>query len=202
MIIEHRSRTPQIDKLAYVAPNAVICGEVSVGRGSRIMFGACVIAEDSAISIGENCIVMENAVIRSTDIHATSVGSHCLVGPNSHVVGCTIEDCVFIATGASIFHGAMVGYGSEIRVNAVVHLKTRLPQFSVVPIGWVAVGDPAAILPPDQHDAIWAIQKPLNFPQYVYGVERPPQGQSNMVEITKRRSEVLAKHKKDHIVFP
>src|SRR5438477_13083271 len=52
MIIEHRSRTPQIDKLAYVAPNAVICGEVSVGRGSRIMFGACVIAEDSAISIG------------------------------------------------------------------------------------------------------------------------------------------------------
>jgi hypothetical protein len=41
-----------------------------------------------------------------------------------------------------------------------------------VPIGWIAVGDPARVLPPDQHDEIWAIQKPLNFPQWVYGFDR------------------------------
>ena len=164
------------------------------------MFGACIVAEDAPINIGENCIVMENAVIRSTGLQATRIGSHCLVGPNSHLVGCVVEDCAFIATGASIFHGAAIGYGTEVRVNALVHLKTRMPRFSVAPIGWIAVGDPVAVLSPDQHDAIWAIQKPLDFPQYVYGVPRPPEGTSNMEEITRRRSELLGKHTRDRIV--
>ncbi len=199
MLIEHEGSIPEIDSSAYVAPNATICGNVSIGRGSRIMFGACIAAEGEPITIGENCIVMENAVIRSTDVHATRIGSHCLVGPNSHLVGCVVEDCVFIATGASIFHGAAIGYGAEVRVNAVVHLKTRMPRFSVVPIGWIAVGDPVAVLPPDQHDAIWAIQKPLDFPGYVSGVARPPEGSTNMEEITKRRSELLGKHARDRI---
>jgi len=112
----------------------------------------------------------------------------------SHVVGCRIEDEVFIATGAAIFHGAQLGKGSEIRVNAVVHLKTRLPAGSIVPIGWVAVGDPAEILPPDRHERIWAIQKPLNFPLTVYGIDRD---EADMVKITRRLSAALASHRED-----
>jgi carbonic anhydrase/acetyltransferase-like protein (isoleucine patch superfamily) len=163
------------------------------------MFGACVVAEGGSVELGENCIVMENAVIRSTGKHQTKVGSHCLVGPHAHLVGCRLEDCVFIATGVSVFHGAHLGYGVEVRVGAVVHLRTRLPAHASVPIGWVAVGDPAQILPPDQHDAIWAIQKPLEFPRFVYGVERAPEGESNMEEITRRLSEALAGHGGDTI---
>jgi hypothetical protein len=86
-----------------------------------------------------------------------------------------------------------------VRINAIVHIRTDLPAYATVPIGWVAVGDPAKILPPDQHDAIWAIQKALNFPKYVYGVERPAEGGTNMPEITRRRSESLASHKDDTI---
>jgi hypothetical protein len=41
-----------------------------------------------------------------------------------------------------------------------------------VPIGWIAVGDPPQILSPDRHDEIWAVQKPLNFPEWVYGSTR------------------------------
>jgi len=200
MIIEHEGHTPNIDKSAYVAPNATICGNVSIGPGTRIMFGSCVVAEGAPVTIGQNCIIMENVVIRSTHAHAARIGSHCLVGPNSHLVGCTVEDCVFIATGVAIFHGAEIGYAAEVRVNAVVHLKTRLPKFSVVPIAWVTVGDPASILSPDRHDAIWAIQKPLDFPRYVYNVSRPPDGTSNMQEITKRRSELLGSHVTDRVV--
>ena len=161
------------------------------------MFGACVIAEGKQVSIGSNCIVMENAVIRSTTRQPTRIGSNCLVGPNSHLVGCTLEDCVFVATGASIFHGATLGYGSEVRINGVVHLRTNLAQGRVVPIGWVAVGNPARIMPPTEHDGIWAIQKPLNFSRYVYGVERTPEGGNDMKEITRRRSEELASHRDD-----
>jgi carbonic anhydrase/acetyltransferase-like protein (isoleucine patch superfamily) len=164
------------------------------------MFGACLVAEGKTLELGENCIVMENAVIRSTDNHPAKIGSHCLIGPHAHLVGCTLEDCVFIATGASVFHGATLGYGSEVRINGVVHLCTELPAHSTVPIGWVAVGNPVQILPPDQHDAIWAIQQPLNFPRFVYDVERPPEGESAMPEITQRRSEALASHKDDAVV--
>jgi len=200
MILAHLNKTPQIDASAYVAPTATICGDVRIGAGCRIMFGACIVAEGATIELGTNCIVMENAVIRSTDAHPTKIGAHCLVGPHAHLAGCTLDDCVFIATGVSVFHGARLGYSSEVRVNGVVHLRTELPAHATVPIGWVAVGNPAQIFSPDQHDAIWAIQKPLNFPMYVYGVERPLAGESNMAEITRRRSEALASHANDVIV--
>ncbi len=73
MLIEHEGSIPEIDSSAYVAPNATICGNVSIGRGTRIMFGACIVAEGAPITIGENCIVMESAVIRST--RETGMGS-------------------------------------------------------------------------------------------------------------------------------
>ena len=199
MIVTHLNKRPRIHASAYVAPNATVCGDVSVGAGCRVLFGACVVAEGGTVELGENCIVMENAVIRSTGSHPTKIGAHCLVGPHAHLVGCRLEDCVFIATGVSVFHGARLGYGAEVRVGAVVHLRTRLEAHACVPVGWVAVGDPAQILPPNEHDRIWAVQKSLDFPRFVYGVERAPEGESNMEEITRRRSEALASHMDDVI---
>ena len=148
MLIEHDGVSPQIDPAAWVAPNAVVCGNVTLGPGCRIMYGAQVIAESGSISIGCECIVMENAVLRSSARHPLNIGNNCLVGPNAHVVGCTVEDEVFIATGATVFHSSCLGRGSEVRINGVVHLKSRLAAGETVPIGWVAVGNPAQILPP------------------------------------------------------
>src|SRR5947209_9660318 len=191
MVIEHLGKLPTIDQSAYIAPNAVICGDVRIGPGSRVLFGAQVIAEGGSIAIGAECIVMENAVLRSSAKHDLKIGNNCLIGPNAHVVGCTIEDEVFIATGAAIFHGAQLGKGSEVRVNGVVHLHSRLEAGATVPIGWVAVGDPASILPPNEHERIWAIQEPLNFPSSVYGLDR---AEADMVKITRRLSEIYASH--------
>lgn len=106
MIIEHLGKKPDIHPSAYVAPHATICGDVEIGMGARILFGASIIAEGGHIRIGANSIILENAVIRSTPKHSTHIGTHTLIGPNAHVVGCRIEDNVFIATGASIFHGS------------------------------------------------------------------------------------------------
>jgi carbonic anhydrase/acetyltransferase-like protein (isoleucine patch superfamily) len=194
MLIKHNNISPQIDPTAWVAPNAVICGNVTIGSGCRIMYGAQVIAEGGSISLGRECIVMENAVLRSSKTHPLQMGNNCLVGPNAHVVGCTVEDEVFIATGAAIFHSAHLGKGSEVRINGVVHIKTHLAPGGTVPIGWVAVGDPAQILPPDEHERIWKIQKPLNFPLTVYGMER---AEATMEKITRRLSEVLRSHASD-----
>ncbi|MDC0584304.1 gamma carbonic anhydrase family protein [Bacteroidales bacterium] len=190
-------KTQTIDPSAFVAPNAMLCGKVSIGKNVRIMYGAQIIAENSPIIIGENCIILENSVIRGTDNFPVHIGNNCLIGPNTHLAGCTIEDNVFIATGVSVFHGATIKKGSEVRINGVVHLKTTLLENSVVPIGWVAVGNPAQILSPDKHEEIWALQKPLNFPFTIYGIDRPKDEKHNtMKEICKVMSERLGKTQK------
>lgn len=197
MLITHQGHTPVVHPTAYVAPNAVICGDVTIGPNCRILHGAQLIAEGGSITLGEECIVMENAVLRSNTRHSLRIGDNCLIGPNAHVVGCKMEDEVFIATGAAVFHAAYLERGCEVRVHGTVHLKTRLSTGQMVPIGWVAVGDPARILPPDQHDAIWQIQQPLNFPLTVYGLQRES---ATMVQITRRLSESLGDHAKDVMI--
>lgn len=196
MIVRHAGKSPAIHETAYVAPNALVCGDVTIGPGCRVLFGAQVVAEGGSIELGRDCIVLENAVLRSTLRHSLRVGDHCLIGPNAHVVGCIIEDEVFIATGSTVLHAARLGRGSEVRVNAVVQIKTRLAPGETVPIGWVAVGDPAKVLPPDQHDAIWAEQKPLNFPLTVYGIDR---AEADMMKITRSLSAALASHLDDEV---
>ncbi len=194
MLIKHTGVSPIVDPSAFIAPNALVCGNVTIGPGCRIMHGAQLIAESGAISIGRECIVMENAVLRSSDRHPLSMGNNCLIGPNAHVVGCTIEDEVFIATGSSIFHSARLGKGSEVRINGVVHIKSYLAPGEIVPIGWIAVGDPARVFPPNEHERIWKIQKPLNFPLTVYGFDR---SEASMEKITRRLSENLSSHLSD-----
>ena len=196
MLISHAGKTPTVDPTAYVAPNAVVCGDVTIREGCRILFGAQIIAEGGSITIGRECIVLENAVLRSTFRHSLSIGNNCVVGPNAHVVGCSVDDEVFIATGASVFHAAQIGKGAEVRINAIVHLRTVVAPGATVPMGWVAVGDPAQILPPGEHDKIWAIQQPLDFPLTVYGFER---ADADMVKITRRLSDALASHRSDTV---
>ncbi len=125
MLIEHEGRRPSIAASAYVAPTAVVCGDVVVGEDARILFGAVLTAAGGPIEVGERCIVMENAVVRGRPGHPTRLGANTLVGPHAHVNGAVVEDEVFLATGSSIFPGARVGAGSEVRIGAVVQVNTR-----------------------------------------------------------------------------
>ncbi len=170
MLLEHRGKAPKVDASAYVAPTAVVCGDVTIGAGARILFGAVLTAEDGAITVGERCVIMENALIRGRAQHPATIGDDVLIGPHAHVNGTTIEAGCFIATGAALFPGARVGAGSEVRIHGVVQVNTVLAPGSTVPIGWIAVGE--RILPPDRHDDIWAIQRELDFPGTVYGISR------------------------------
>lgn len=194
MILSHGGKVPRIDPSAWVAPTATVCGDVTIGPEARVAHGASVVAEGGRIVLGRRCIVLENAVIRSTARHSTTIGDHCLVGPNAHLVGCRLDDQVFVATGAAVFHAAHLESTSEVRVNGVVHLRSRLPRGTTVPIGWVAVGDPATPLPPDRHEEIWRRQMPLDFPRTAWGLERE---EADMVLITERMAALLGSHADD-----
>ncbi len=200
MLIEHQGKRPRVHPSAYVAPTAVLCGDVTIGEDTRVLFGAVITAEGGPVEIGNACIIMEQAVVRGTARHPVQVGDHVLVGPRAHLSGCVVADCVFLATGAAVFNGARIGRRAEVRINGVVHLKTVLPEDALVPIGWIAVGDPAEILPPEAHARIWTIQEPLNFPREVFGLERAPAGRTVMPEMTRRYARALGRHREDTIL--
>jgi carbonic anhydrase/acetyltransferase-like protein (isoleucine patch superfamily) len=196
MLIAHRGHRPSVDPSAYVAPTAVLCGDVSVGPGARILFGAVLSAEDGRVELGARCIVMEQAVVRGRDGHPVTLGDDVLIGPHAHVNGATVGAGSFVATGASLFPGARLGERTEVRVNAVVHVNSELAADSLVPIGWVAVGAPARVLPPHGHDQIWEIQRELDFPGTVYGVPRGTPAR----ELMERQTAWYGAHRDDEIL--
>jgi carbonic anhydrase/acetyltransferase-like protein (isoleucine patch superfamily) len=200
MILEHKGKQPVIDPSARIAPNATICGDVSIGPNVSIGFGAVVSAESGAVRIGANCVIMDTAVLRGVRGNPLTIGDNVLVGPRAYLTGCSVEAEAFIATGATIFNGARIGRRAEVRVNGIVHLRTVLQEGATVPLGWIAVGDPAELLPPQEHERIWAIQKPLDFPRYVFGVDRPPDGESIMPQVMPRYAKALASHRADRVI--
>lgn len=196
MQVEYEGRAPDIAESCYVAPTAVIRGDVVIHEGAAVLFGAVITAEGGRVEIGRDCVVMEQTVLRGTPRHPLVLGDRTLVGPRCHLTGCEVEPDSFIATGATIFNGARLGAGSEVRINGVVHVNSRLLPGAVVPIAWVAVGDPAEVLPPGDHEAIWEIQKTLDFPGTVFGSSREtPKG-----ERTRGYARALQRQKKDRIV--
>jgi carbonic anhydrase/acetyltransferase-like protein (isoleucine patch superfamily) len=178
MVLTHRGASPTVDPTAYVAPTAVLCGGVRIGAGARILFGAVLTAEDGTITVGERCVVMENALVRGRAKSPVTLGDDVLIGPHAHVNGATIQAGAFIATGAALFPGARVGEGAEVRIHGVVHVNSTVAPGATVPIGWVCVGD--QVLPPDRHDDIWAIQRELDFPGTVYGLPRDAPARERM----------------------
>jgi carbonic anhydrase/acetyltransferase-like protein (isoleucine patch superfamily) len=199
VFVKHRMKSPRVAETAYIAPNAVLCGDVTVGAHSRVLFGAVLTAEGGPVTIGANCVVMENAVIRGAPGHPAYLGDHVLVGPHAHLTGCVIEGDTRIATGAVVFNGARLGVGAEVEFHGVVGVNTVIPAGTVVPMGWFAGGDPAELVPPDEWARIQAVLGPLNYPGTVFGV-----GQNDRMQpdLARRYARGLALHHSDHILTP
>lgn len=196
--LPYQGKSPAIPTDTRIAPTAVVSGEVSIGHNCSIGFGTVLTAESGPIRIGDNCVVMDGAILRSIRGNPLCIGDNVLIGPRACLTGCTIEQNAFIATGAAIFNGAVVGARAEVRINGIVHIRTRLLADAVVPHGWIAVGDPAEILPPDAHERIWEIQKKLDFPLYVFGVQRPAEGGTFMPDVMPRYARFLIRrHRQD-----
>src|SRR5437762_6102083 len=202
MILEHGGKRPRIHAAAYGAANGSLGGEVTVGAESRVLVGAVLTAESGPVTIGERCIIMENAVIRGVAHQPASLGDHVLVGPHAHLSGCRVEDDVFIATGACIFNGATIGARATVRIRGIVHIRTRIPSDAVAPIGWVALGDPIPLFSPKDHDEISTLLAALHFAGTVSGDQAAPRGEPRMPERSRRYARALGAHKDDRIVEP
>jgi carbonic anhydrase/acetyltransferase-like protein (isoleucine patch superfamily) len=193
MLFEHEGRAPTVDPDAWVAPTAVLCGDVRVGAGARVLWNAVLVDDGGPVELGERVIVMESALLRGRGDHPVRIGADVIIGPHAHINGAAVAEGAFLATGAALFPGARVGAGAEVRINGVVHVNSWLREDGLVPIGWVAVGDPAEVLPPERHDDIWRIQRELDFPGTVLGMDRG----ASASEATRRYAELFGRHRDD-----
>jgi carbonic anhydrase/acetyltransferase-like protein (isoleucine patch superfamily) len=154
VIISSGTKKPKIHSSAYVAPSAILSGEVTVGAGCAVLHGAVIAAEGAPVTIGDETVVMEHSVVKasggSTLKHPVTIGKRCIIGPHAYVSGASIEDGCFIASGSRVFNGARMGKGSGVALNAIVHVGTVLAPGASVPMLHIAYGNPAKIVAPEQ----------------------------------------------------
>ncbi|MFN2448804.1 MAG: gamma carbonic anhydrase family protein [Candidatus Baltobacteraceae bacterium] len=112
MKVSSGAKKPDIHAGAYVAPNAVVSGEVTIEEGCAVLFGAVISAEGAPVVVGANTVVMENAVLKSSGGSVMqfplSVGESCIIGPGAYIVGATIEPGCFIAAGERVSNGQTI----------------------------------------------------------------------------------------------
>jgi carbonic anhydrase/acetyltransferase-like protein (isoleucine patch superfamily) len=139
------------------------------------MYGAVLDSEGSKVAVGECTVVCENAVIRATASgdadYPVVIGDHVFVSPQATLLGCTVEPCSYIATGATVLQGATVHSGAAIAVGALVHAKTVVPAGFFVPPNTIAIGDPVKLYSPDEKEALADAIKSVEFAKIAFGAK-------------------------------
>ena len=139
MIIELDGKTPRVADDAFVAPTAVLIGDVTVGPGASIWFGAVLRGDNDAIVIGAGSNVQDNCVIHCADGLPTIVGANVTVGHMAMLEGCEIGDGALIGMGAIVLQRAKVGAASLVAAGSVVGEGVEIPG------GVLAAGTPARV---------------------------------------------------------
>jgi carbonic anhydrase/acetyltransferase-like protein (isoleucine patch superfamily) len=196
--IRHRGGSPLVAPDAWIAPTAVLSGRVQVGSGSCVLHGAVLTDDGGPVEVGANCVIMEHAVVRGTPRHPVRIGDHALAGPHCYMTGCTIGDEVFVATGAMIFNGAQMGRASSVAIGGAVHIGCVVPPNTRIPIGWVAVGDPARLYPPGDADSIRAgLEEAGGFMPFVFGADPAADRGQQMRTAMRRYARSLSRSHRD-----
>ncbi|MEJ2296257.1 MAG: gamma carbonic anhydrase family protein [Candidatus Lokiarchaeota archaeon] len=132
-------KKPQIHPSVFIAPTAVVIGDVSIGEGSNIWFGAVLRGDWGSIRIGKNTSIQENVTIHIERGGYVTIGNNCIIGHHAMIHGnCEISDGCLIGIGANVLHNTKLGEGAIIGAGAVLIHKEIPPRV-------LAVGVPAEI---------------------------------------------------------
>jgi gamma-carbonic anhydrase len=141
LILPVLGKSPIMGENCWIAPNATLVGDLTMGADCTVWFNAVIRADVNRIQIGERVNIQDGAVIHCTyQKTATIIGDRVSIGHNAIVHGCVVEDEVLIGMGAIIMDGAKIGKNAIIGAGAVV------TQNTIVPPGTIWVGNPAKYL--------------------------------------------------------
>jgi carbonic anhydrase/acetyltransferase-like protein (isoleucine patch superfamily) len=132
-------RAPTIAADAYVHPDAVVIGDVTIGPEASVWPGAVLRGDYGRIDVGARTTVQDGAVVHATAEHATVIGADCVVGHLAHLEGCTVEPGSLVGSGSVLLHRVVVRSGALVAAGALV------PPGTEVPARALAVGVPARI---------------------------------------------------------
>lgn len=126
-------KLPSVASDVFLAPDAVVIGEVTIGAGSSVWYGAVVRGDVHWIRIGERTNIQDLSVLHvTTGMHPLSVGSDVTVGHRAILHGCTVEDECLIGMGSIILDGATIGAGSLVAAGALVPVGMEVPRGALV----------------------------------------------------------------------
>jgi gamma-carbonic anhydrase len=141
MIEPFLGRHPDLHPSAWVAPSAIVAGDVTLGEGASVWYGASLRGDVHYIRVGDRSNVQDNAVLHvSRGTHPCVLGADVTVGHAAVVHGCTVEDGCLIGMGAVVLDGAVIGAGSTVGAGALVTGGTQVPPRSLV------LGAPARVV--------------------------------------------------------
>lgn len=130
---------PDVHPEAFVHPDAVVIGAVTIGARSSVWPCAVLRGDYGRIVVGDETSIQDGTVVHAVPMFPTVVGSRCVVGHLAHLEGCVLEDESLAGSGSVILHRAVVSTGATVGANGVV------PNDVVVPPGALAIGVPVAI---------------------------------------------------------
>lgn len=139
-LARHLGRAPSIASSAYVAPNATVVGDVTLGAHSSVWHGSVLRGDINSIVIGEGTNVQDNAVVHLADDYGVRVGNYSTIGHAAIIHACEIGDECLIGMGATILDGAQIGDRCIVGANALV------TQRFVAPAGSMILGAPAKVV--------------------------------------------------------
>lgn len=124
----------------FLAPDATVVGNVSIGRDVSIWFGVAIRGDNERISIGAGSNVQEHTVMHSDPGFALTVGEGCTIGHRAMLHGCTIGDNTLVGMGAIVLNGARIGRNCLVGAGALVTEGKEFPDNSLI------VGVPAKVV--------------------------------------------------------
>lgn len=120
MLIEYRGRTPRVAASAFIAPTALLVGDVEIDEDANVWFGAVLRADNGTIRIGARASVQDNAVIHAHEHVVTSIGADATIGHCSVLENCIVEEGALVGSNAVVLDGAVVGEHSIVSAGSVV----------------------------------------------------------------------------------
>jgi len=132
-------KRPSVHPDAYIAPTAVLIGDVEVQAGASVWFGAVLRGDEARISIGEGANVQDNAVLHCAENLPTVIEKNASVGHSAQLEGCVVEQGAVVGMGATMLQRSRLGAGSMLAAGAV------LQEGKEVPPGHMAAGVPATV---------------------------------------------------------
>lgn len=158
MIIEYRGKRPKIHPSAFIAPTAVIIGDVEIGEESSIWFGAVLRGDNGPIRIGARTSVQDNSVIHVTN--GTHIDDDVTIGHAAVMEDCHIKRHALIGMNAVLLNGSVIGEGSLVAAGSVVGERVEIPDRVL------AAGAPAKVKKSMDGEAQMWIERAA--PEYVH----------------------------------